>query len=428
MFTRPQPPLPDLTAGISVAAPVRPRRTLWLRLLKRGLALMLLALGGSAFVAASGFVTSDNAVVTAHVVSLRAPIEGIVQTRIGAVGAPVATGLLLAEIINPLADERAVTQLRLTISRLNADLAAMRQQHDQMQAILADLTERAERHRAAKMQQLAFESGRAARDRSAKADALQQLIRDMNRKIALQGTVSESDIEQATTAVRVAADQLASLEQQAAAAQSAEEFAAQGVLVEANSSNDVAYSEQRADEVRLRLVEIDRGIATTDAEMFEARGRLRVETERYERLHAATLTVPSAGMIWRLGAAPGERVAPGDVLAQTVDCGAAYLAVDVPQDRVTDIDLKAPAIFRLAGEVTDRTGQITAIAGASAVSGDGATAATPAIANHPVATVIIVVPPSANELGACLVGRTARVQLRATGNTWLAGIRRRLPL
>jgi multidrug resistance efflux pump len=321
-----------------------------------------------------------------------------------------------------------VTQLRLTVSRLNADLTAMRRQHDQMQAILADLIERAERHRVAKLRQLGFESGRAVRDRAAKADALQQSIRDMNRKIALKGTVSDSEIEQARTAVRVAADQLASLEQQEAAAQSVEKAAVQGVLVEANSGSDVAYSEQRADEVRLRLVEIDHGIAMTDAEVSEVRGRLRVETERYERLHAATLTVPSAGMIWRLGAGPGERVAPGDVLAQTVDCGAAYLAVDVSQDRVTDIDLKAPAIFRLAGENMDRTGRITAIAGASAVSGDGATAAAPAPANHPVAAVIIAVPPSANELGACLVGRTARVQFRATGNTWLAGMRRRLPL
>ena len=65
---------------------------------------------------------------------------------------------------------------------------------------------------------------------------------------------------------------------------------------------------------------------------------------------AVIFTVCFGGLWWRLGAGPGERVAPGDVLAQTVDCGAAYLAVDVPQDRVeimrqaTELDPVSPIV------------------------------------------------------------------------------------
>ncbi len=428
MFTRPQPPLPDLTAGISVAAPLRVRRFAWLTLLKRCTLLGLLALGATVFLANAAYVTSDNAVVTAHVVSLRSPIEGIVQSRIGAVGAPVAAGVQLAEIVNPLADDRPVADLRLTVGRLNADRIAMRRLHDQMTTILAGLSDRVARHREAKRRQLAFDAGRAERDRAAKADALQQLVRDMDRKVALTGTVSASDIEQATTAVRVAAEQLASLDQQAAAASAAEQAAAQGVLVEANGSNDVAYSEQRADEVRVRLAELDRSIAATEAELAETSGRLHAEAETFDRQRTAVLTVPATGMIWRLGAGPGERVAPGDILAQTVDCGAAYLAVDVAQDQVADIDLAAPATFQLAGEQRDRSGRVTAIMGTPAISGDAATAVAPAAGTRPVVSVIIAVTPSPNELGACLVGRTARVRLLATRIAWLSGVRRWLPL
>jgi multidrug resistance efflux pump len=428
MFTRPQPPLPDLTAGISVAAPLRVRRLAWLTLLKRATLLGLLALGAMVFLANAAYVTSDNAVVTAHVVSLRSPIEGIVQTRIGTVGAPVAAGVRLAEVVNPLADERPVADLRLTVARLTADLTAMRQLRGQMVAILAELSDRVARHREAKRRQLAFDAGRAERDRSAKADALRQLVRDMDRKVALTGTVSTSDIEQATTAVRVAAEQLASLDQQAGAAAAAEQAAAQGVLVEANGGNDVAYSEQRADEVRLRLADLDRSIAAAEADLAQASGRMQVEAAAYDRHRTAILTVPSTGMIWRLGAGAGERVAPGDILAQTVDCGAAYLAVDVAQDRVADIDLTAPATFQLAGEHQDRSGRITAIMGTPAISGDTATAVAPAAGTRPVVSVVIAVPPSPNELGACLVGRTARVRLQATRAGWLSGVRRWLSL
>src|SRR6202012_3262605 len=106
-----------------------------------------------------------------------------------------------------------------------------------------------------------------------------------------------------------------------------------------------------------------------------------------------------------LGAGPGERVAPGDLLAQTVDCATAYLAVDVPQNRVTDIDLSAPVRFRLSGEQQDRDGPITAITGEAALHGDGATAMAPATGTRPVASVIVAVPPSAHQAGSCLGGR-----------------------
>src|SRR5258708_3023578 len=48
------------------------------RLCKRFAALALLIIGGAALMTNADYITSDNAVVTAHVVSLRSPIEGLV--------------------------------------------------------------------------------------------------------------------------------------------------------------------------------------------------------------------------------------------------------------------------------------------------------------------------------------------------------------
>ena len=129
-----------------------------------------------------------------------------------------------------------------------------------------------------------------------------------------------------------------------------------------------------------------------------------------------------------MGAAPGERVAPGDLLAQIVDCGAAVLAVAVPQNRLSDIDMDAVVTFRLAGERQDRIGHIAAITGESAVRGDAALATVPVAATTPVASVLVAVPPSPNQLGGCLVGRTARVLLPASGGGWMDWARRQMPL
>jgi hypothetical protein len=146
-------------------------------------------------------------------------------------------------------------------------------------------------------------------------------------------------------------------------------------------------------------------------------------------MHSAIISVPSPGMIWRVGAAPGERVSPGDLLAQIVDCGAALLAVSVPQDQLPEIDLgSGVATFRLAGELQDRTGHIIAITGEAAVRGDAALATVPVAGTKPVATVLVAVQPSPNRLGSCLVGRTARVLLPASGGGWLDWAKRQMPL
>jgi multidrug resistance efflux pump len=398
------------------------------RFAKRIAAVALLGIGTAALMTNANYISSNNAVVTAHVVSLRAPIEGLVTTNAAVVGNPVTAGIVLAEVTNALADDRQAANIRAHIARLGADLDAAQQEHATLTAMLEDLNQRATRHRTAKLAQLAWDIARVDRDRAARQQALDQLVRDMQRKIALRGTVSESDIETSEAAVRVATQQVASLDQQKGASQVAAQSVGAGVLVEANSANDVAYSDQRADEVRERLADLTRVISSMQAESTEAHDQLAAETSMLQRLQTATITVPSQGMIWRAGAATGERVAPGDLLAQIVDCGAEFLAVAVPQNRLPDIDLNAVVTFRLAGEHQDRSSHIVAITGESAVRGDAALATTPAAETTPMASVLVAVRASPNTSAGCLVGRTARVLLPATGGGWLGWAKQHMPM
>jgi multidrug resistance efflux pump len=427
----PQTPQSDAPPPAARGSPVRPKQVAKSglpRLGKRLAAVALLLVGGAALMTNADYITSDNAVVTAHVVSLRPPIEGLVATNVAAVGDPVSAGTLLAGVTNSLADDRQVVAMRARLARLRADLDAALQEQVTLTAMLDNLTERAAHHRSAKLEQLALDTARIDRDRGAKQDQLEQMVRDMRRKVALRGTVSESDIEVAETAVRVTAQQVASLDHQIDASHAAALATEAGVLTEANSANDVAYSEQRADEVRERLADLTRTVSEVRAAAAEAEDQLLGETAMLQRTRAASISVPSPGMIWRVGAAPGERVAPGDLLAQIVDCGAAVLAVAVPQNRLSDIDMNAVVTFRLAGERQDRIGHIAAITGESAVRGDAAMATVPVAGATPVASVLVAVPASPNQLGGCLVGRTARVLLPASGGGWADWARRQMPL
>jgi multidrug resistance efflux pump len=420
MFTRITPPVPDQTIRASQPMPPRSRRAGITRWSKRVAAVAVLVTGAGALTTNAGYVTSDNAVITTHLVSLRSPIEGIVRVRGGLQGEAVHTGDFLARIENPLVDDREVGTTRARLDRLHADLASANRERTELAAFLDMLLTRSDRHQSAKVMQLGLQTNRLDRDRTAKQAQLEQLVRDMQRKQSLVGVVARADIEQAETAVRIAADQVRSLDEQITAAASEYQSAADGVSIEQNGGADVTYSEQRADEVRVRLADLDRIIAGLTAEDAENTARLASETSMAERQRLAVMAVPSDGMIWRLGAAPGERVAAGDLIAQIVDCGSAVLVVAVPQEDVPDIDSASPVSFRLAGEQQDRSGHVLSITGDTAVRADAGLAAIPAPVTRPVASVLVSVPPSADREGACLVGRTARVRLPARRGRWLS--------
>lgn len=420
MFTRITPPVPDQTIRASQPMPPRSRRAGITRWSKRVAAVAVLVTGAGALTTNAGYVTSDNAVITTHLVSLRSPIEGIVRVRGGLQGEAVHSGDFLARIENALVDDREVGTTRARLDRLHADLASANRERTELAAFLDMLLTRSDRHQSAKVTQLGLQTSRLDRDRTAKQAQLEQLVRDMQRKQALVGVVARADIEQAETAVRIAADQVRSLDEQITAAASEYQSAADGVSIEQNGGADVTYSEQRADEVRVRLADLDRSIAGLTAEDAENTARLASETSMAERQRLAVMAVPSDGMIWRLGAAPGERVAAGDLIAQIVDCGSAVLVVAVPQEDVPDIDSASPVSFRLAGEQQDRSGHVLSITGDTAVRADAGLAAIPAPVTRPVASVLVSVPPSADREGACLVGRTARVRLPARRGRWLS--------
>jgi multidrug resistance efflux pump len=420
MFTRITPPVPDETTGVSQPIPPPSRRSGIIRWSKRAAAVAVLVTGAGALTTNASYVTSDNAVITAHLVSLRSPVEGVVRARSGLQGEAVHSGDFLARIENPLVDDRQVGTTRARLDRLHADLASAYRERTELAAFLDMLLARSDRHQSAKVAQLALQTSRLDRDRTAKQAQLEQLVRDMQRKQSLVGVVARADIEQAETSVRIAADQVRSLDEQITAAASEYQSAVDGVSIEQNGGADVTYSEQRADEVRVRLADLDRMIAGLTAEDTETTARLATEAGMAERQRLAVMTVPSDGMIWRLGAAPGERVAAGDLIAQIVDCGSAVLVVAVPQEDVPDIDSAASISFRLAGEQRDRSGHVLSITGDTAVRADAGLAAIPALVTRPVASVLVSVPASPDREGACLVGRTARVRLPARRGRWLS--------
>ena len=390
------------------------------RILKVGLAVVAVATGCYAILAQQGFIASENAVVSAYVIALRTPIEGYVSGERAVIGQEVTQGAVLATVTNPRVDDQHLQDLRDRLQRLELDRAAILRERDALRAMLADLRQRAETYRDALVARL---SGQATATRmSLVADLAQreQARRDYARKAALvqSGAASLAELDRTRYAFERLDGEAQAQAGQLAAVQAQLDAAARGVTTDPGA-NDVAYSTQRADEVRIRLAELDRELDNNGADSEVARSLQASEAQRIALLHAATMSAPSTGMLWKVGASHGERLSTGDMTAELVDCRAAFLVATIPQNAYSHIALGSQARFRLAGETNERTGRVLSVTGDTSLIGDRNLAAVPATEHKPSAIVRIEVPASRNSAADCLVGRQARVLLPSAGDSVL---------
>jgi biotin carboxyl carrier protein len=202
--------------------------------------------------------------------------------------------------------------------------------------------------------------------------------RDLERKarLAAGGFVALADLDRTRADQEVAAREAEAQERRIAALRAQAAGLRQGIFLDAGHSG-AAYAAQRLDEVALRLVETGRSIAALEAEAEALAVQLRAEEQRSDRLRRADLPAPASGTLWRVLAQGGERLAPGDPVAEVVDCSAAFLLAALPQDQTARVRLGGAARIRLSGETGERHGKVQAILGEAPAGQDGNLAALP---------------------------------------------------
>lgn len=413
------------TKPVSGKAAVPRRRLQFGRSVKISLAAILLVGSAAAILAGQGHVTTDNAVVSAYVLSVRSPIRGQVSGLQLHVGDTVEQTTLLAHVSDERVSDEHLVDLRSELARGAAEQAAFEAQRRALIELRRTLAARSEEHRIAQVAYTLASSNEAAANLSGGAFRLELARRDMGRKVSLVrfGDVSAATADRATLDARTAETDVASQAARLAYLRARETAAAHGIFLD-TGANDVSYSAQRIDEIDLRLADVIRAEAGLAAGRTSTETRLAAEERRFAALSEAELKLPARGMVWKLGVSNGERVSTGDTLAQVVDCRASFIMAAIPQRDFSSVELGGIARFRLSGETTDREGQVLSITGDASVSGDRNLAATPVADRITTAVVRVGMTPSDNNGAECLVGRTARVLLPTSGNGMLVRLLR----
>ncbi len=384
----------------------------WSRLIKLGGAAMVLAIGAYAALSDQLAIATNNAVVSAYSVALRTPIQGVVGGPLLRIGDRVKRGANLAEVSNNLLDDQHLVDLRGHLTLARAQLAAISAEQDALSQIRGDLEKRSQAYNAATLARLTGSITEAENTLAALNARRDEAEHALSRRssLAQEGYTSTADLDKAQADFDAASHAALAQQGQLDALQAQLTAIKNGVVTEPGS-NDVAYSRQRADEIAVRLQELAQQRLFIIGDIDETASRLQSEEVRVRKLSAATMTTPISGIVWKVNASVGERIGAGETVAQIVDCDAAFVIAEVPQNRVPDIGIGSDAEFLLSGDNVKRLGRVISVTG-DATGGDRNLAAVPFEERSPTATVRIQLSQSDSQ---CFVGRTARVILPSKG-------------
>jgi multidrug resistance efflux pump len=180
---------------------------------------------------------------------------------------------------------------------------------------------------------------------------------ERKRLLGAQHYVSRAALDQAEqAAVRAGAG---SERAELAVRRTAQEIdAAKRRIYLAHDRNDVPYSQQRTDELLVRIAEATAQESTLSARLTQLDKQVAEETARAGRLAHAEVRAPMAGVVWRPLVTAGSTVARDAELMTLIDCSNLYVTATFSGRRFDDLRPGGHTIVRMLSSDARYTGTV----------------------------------------------------------------------
>lgn len=352
--------------------------------------------------------SSVEAVVNSRIVTVRSPIDGVVAAAPGDFTRwSAAKGAPTLRIADDKADRVRLDDLRRRLADIEDERPSLERRLELAQSSLDDLTKQTQQFTEGRIRQLNARVSALSHDLAAATARAEEADAAMDRANAL---IKSGAMTVAETG-RLRRDKTVAAEEEAAARQRLEEAsveidaASHGYFL-GDSYNDRPNSAQRAEEMRLRVGDIDAELQAHDARTLSLRADIAEEMERYKKRSDVEVALPASGRVWEVMTAPGEHVNRGQDLMRIVDCASAVVTANVSESVYNRLQIGSPVIFRPSAGGDDYAGTVVNLTGAAGAPGNFAILPTLLLKEGYHVTVAV---PGIAENGECDVGRTGRV-------------------
>lgn len=356
---------------------------------------------------------SIDGVVTAPMISLRAPIEGQVTQMYAKPGVEITANDPLFVIENSATSaKKATTELLARAQLLRTQLDQNIQMQNSVAAVKDELQQRRVAYTKATADRLTHMLEETHAQFKAAAATAERARRETSRATALnsKGAASQARLEDAVLAEKNAN---AEMERQYSLTRRIEvelTSARRGIMI-GEGYGDVPYSQQRIDELTIKLITLRAERAQIEASLAETKSQLEAERRQNTAETRREIHAPVNALVRATHVAKGTSISKNAPLADLIDCDSAFLEATVSERTYDSLRIGDAVQVRLYGNPTLFDGIVRSVRGSGVRSGasDGAAQ----IANTAEAmTVAIDIPPEAIKratAGTCQVGRIAKV-------------------
>lgn len=309
-------------------------------------------------------VASAEAVINAPVVTLRAPISGIVADGSLTVGEEVVGGETLMRIANP----------RIDLSRLEDTAAAVQLSLDERLMLETRIASLEEQQAELEVQ---LENFRLARMELLDARLANASLTDADR---IEAQIERDALER-------------------------------GVFI-GDSYNDKPSTGQRLDSIAVELSNLEAALTVNLTRHPQLVAAEAAERSRATQLSTATVAAPAEGSIWEVLVSPGEQINEGQDLVRVLDCSRALVTAAVSESVYNQLAIGMAATFTLREGGEPMMAEVVYLSGVSAAPSNLAIA--PGALQAESYRVMLSVPVVASGAG-CAVGHTGRVVFDQNG-------------
>ncbi len=366
----------------------------------------------------SPYILSDirsNGVVNARLVTLRAPIDGMLVRDAPDVGTFVSKQQIIGEIVDSTIAMPLLAQLDTERDSLVGRISALKNKEKELTAVQVRLAQQIANFQTDSSIRLGFQVVEA----NARAESWRSVLKERELNLIristlfANGHAPKLRLETAQSLVEQANQEIIRAEADAGRLRGELEAVGRGIYL-GDGRNDVPYSQQRYDEIVIALADLRVQIAETQSRLKPVVRQFQQEVTRSAKREGVEMLSPIDGTIWRRIVIGQVQVSKNDEITKIINCNTIFVEVPIPESMADDIQLGELIDVRLQGSNIKLSGKIQELRGPRSVAPNVEFAAAPPLLNRDQVLLVIKLTALPDDLRVqtfCNVGRRSEVLL-----------------
>ncbi|WP_040482837.1 HlyD family efflux transporter periplasmic adaptor subunit [Yoonia vestfoldensis] len=379
------------------------------------LSVCLIAVGVYALIPFVLSVTSSRSVINTTVLPMTSPINGFVHGAPQEAGRWIERDELLFTVANENQNRSFLNELLTERRTLAQRIDAFTVQAEDLQQLMTQLGVNVYQYQRFTSDRIEHEIARLEADRAARQAALSSVRSNLSRQQQLNdnGYARDVEVEDLTFQVQGLEAEISSIAAQVRVLEADQAGLRAGTFV-GIGRNDVPYSMQRADEIRILLADIAARLSEDRTRIAEIDREILIEQEQLARTERFEVRSPMPGVLWRSYIYPGAAVPSENELIVIADCETLFVDAAVSNRSVNTVMPGMQVSVRLVGSSMQFDGIVSNVYGGASMLALDRTQAAVLIdveASEIVARIAIDISelPQLRE-NACYIGRQVSVE------------------